>query len=56
MWTCLTGRFLVDELPSWSIGLSAREGRRFKLHVIDTGLAAATMSADARALCAPARQ
>lgn len=42
--------FLIDELPSWSVGLSAREGRRSKLHVTDTGLAAATLSADARKL------
>jgi uncharacterized protein len=42
--------FLLHELPSWSVGLSAREGRRPKLHVIDTGLAAAAIGADARKL------
>jgi uncharacterized protein len=39
--------FLIDELPSWALGISAREGRRPKLHVRDTGLAAMTLSADA---------
>jgi len=42
--------FLVDELPSWALGTSAREGRRSKLHVRDTGLAAMTLSANASKL------
>ncbi|MGE0877513.1 MAG: ATP-binding protein [Acidimicrobiia bacterium] len=39
--------FLVRELPSWSAGMSAREGRRSKLHVTDTGLAAVAVNMDA---------
>jgi uncharacterized protein len=42
--------FLIDELPSWSLGVSAREGRRPKIHVVDTGLAAVAISADAAKL------
>jgi uncharacterized protein len=48
--TLLERCFLVDELPSWTVGVSARAGRRSKLHPIDTGLAAASMNADARKL------
>ncbi len=42
--------FLIDELPSWTVGISARAGRRSKLHPVDTGLAAASLLADARKL------
>lgn len=38
---------LVRELPSWTVGLSAKVGRRPKLHVTDTGLAAAAVGMDA---------
>lgn len=48
--TLLERCFLIDELPSWSVGISARAGRRPKLHVVDTGLAAASIHADARKL------
>lgn len=39
--------YLVHELPGWTIGLSAKTGKRPKLHVADTGLAAATLGIDA---------
>ena len=48
--TLLERCFLVDELPPWSVGVSARSGRRAKLHVIDTGLGASSIHADARKL------
>jgi predicted AAA+ superfamily ATPase len=38
---------LVRELPSWTVGLSTKVGRRPKLHVTDTGLAAAAVGMDA---------
>lgn len=42
--------YLVHELPSWTVGLSARVGRKPKLHVRDTGLAAAVLGLDATRL------
>lgn len=48
--TLLERCFLVDEVPSWNVGVSARSGRRPKLHLVDTGLASASISADARKL------
>lgn len=42
--------YLVHELPSWTVGLSARVGRKPKLHVTDTGLAAAVLGLDAARL------
>lgn len=42
--------FLVREVPSWSAGLSAREARRPKLHVTDTGLATVAANMDAQKL------
>jgi uncharacterized protein len=42
--------FLVKELPSWTIGVSAREGRKPKLHATDTGLATVALGADAEKL------
>jgi uncharacterized protein len=38
---------LVRELPSWTVGVSAKVGRRPKIHVADTGLGAASISLDA---------
>lgn len=38
--------FLVQELPSWTVGLSTRVGRKSKLHVTDTGLATAVLGFD----------
>ena len=48
--TLLERCFLVEELPAWTVGLSARAGGRSKLHPVDTGLASASLSADARKL------
>ena len=42
--------FLVHELPAWTRNLAARVVRRPKLHLADTGLAAALMNVDAEAL------
>ena len=42
--------YLVQEVPSWTVGLSARVGRKPKLHVTDTGLAAAVLGLDASRL------
>jgi uncharacterized protein len=42
--------YLLHELPGWTIGLSAKTGKRSKLHVTDTGLAAAALGMDARRL------
>lgn len=42
--------YLLHELPGWTIGLSAKTGKRSKLHVTDTGLAAAALGVDARRL------
>ena len=42
--------FLVHELPAWTRSPSARVVRRPKLHLADTGLAAALMNVDAEAL------
>lgn len=41
---------LVRELPSWTVGVSAKVGRRPKTHVTDTGLAAAAIGLDASRL------
>jgi uncharacterized protein len=35
---------LMHELPGWTVGISAKPSRRSKLHVTDTGLAAAAIS------------
>ena len=35
--------FLISELPGWTVGVSAKVGRRPKLFVTDTGLAAAAI-------------
>jgi len=43
----LTRIYLVHELPGWTVGLSAKTGKRPKLHVADTGLAAAALGVDA---------
>jgi uncharacterized protein len=48
--TLLERCYLLDELPSWTVGLSARAARKPRLHPIDTGLAAASLHADARKL------
>lgn len=42
--------YLVRELPGWTAGVSAKTGRRPKLHVWDTGLAAAALGMDAARL------
>lgn len=42
--------YLTYELPSWQVGVSARVGRKPKLHVTDTGLAAAVLGLDAARL------
>lgn len=42
--------YLLYELPGWTVGLSAKTGKRSKLHVTDTGLAAAALGMDARRL------
>lgn len=39
--------YLVRELPGWTVGISAKAGRRATIHVTDTGLAAAAIGADA---------
>jgi predicted AAA+ superfamily ATPase len=39
--------YLVSELPGWTAGVSAKEGRRPKVQVTDTGLAAAAIGMDA---------
>ena len=39
--------FLVGELPSWTVGVSAKVARRAKLFVLDTGLGAAAIQLDA---------
>jgi uncharacterized protein len=48
--TLLERCYLIAELPAWTVGISARAARRSKLHVLDTGLAAASLNADARKL------
>ena len=45
--------FLVHELPSWTRNRSARVVRRPKLHLTDSGLAAALSGVDAAALRTP---
>jgi predicted AAA+ superfamily ATPase len=42
--------YLLYELPGWTIGVSAKTGKRSKFHVTDTGLAAAALGMDARRL------
>ena len=42
--------YLLYELPGWTIGVSAKTGKRSKLHVTDTGLAAAALGMDAHRL------
>jgi predicted AAA+ superfamily ATPase len=41
---------LVTELPSWTVGVSAKVARRPKLHVTDTGLGTAAVGLDAARL------
>jgi predicted AAA+ superfamily ATPase len=41
---------LISELPAWTVGISAKVGRRSKLHVTDTGLAAAAVGMDGQRL------
>ncbi len=41
---------LLQELPGWTVGISAKAARRAKIHVTDTGLAAAAIGADASRL------
>jgi predicted AAA+ superfamily ATPase len=41
---------LVRELPGWTAGVSAKAGRRPKIHVTDTGLAAAALGVDSSRL------
>lgn len=45
--------FLVHRLPAWSRNLSAKIGRRPKVFVTDTGLAAHLQGVDARGLAVP---
>lgn len=44
--------YLVAELPSWTVGVSAKVARRPKLHVTDTGLGAVAVGLDAGRLAA----
>jgi predicted AAA+ superfamily ATPase len=46
----LTHVYLVRELPGWTVGISAKAGHRPKIHVTDTGLAAAAIGADGHRL------
>lgn len=46
----LTHVYLVRELPGWTVEISAKAGRRPKVHVTDTGLAAAAIAADGQRL------
>lgn len=46
----LTHVHLIRELPGWTVGISAKATRRSKIHVTDTGLAAAAIAADAHRL------
>ncbi len=46
--------FLIGELPGWTVGVSAKVGRRPKLYVTDTGLGAAAIQLDASRLAAAA--
>ena len=45
--------FLVHELPAWTRNTATRAVRRPKLHLADTGLAAALMNIEAKALRLP---
>ena len=45
---------LLRELPSWTIGVSSKVGRRPKMHVVDTGLAVASLGFDGRRLAGSA--
>lgn len=45
--------FLLNRLPAWSRNPAARPVRRPKVHVTDTGLAAAMLGSDAAALTIP---
>ena len=44
--------YLTQELPGWTVGISAKTTNRPKLHVTDTGLAAASVSMDGSRLAA----
>ncbi len=46
----LTHAYLVCELPGWTVGISAKASHRPKIHVTDTGLAAASIAADGHRL------
>ncbi len=46
----LTHVYLVRELPGWTVGISAKASHRPKIHVTDTGLAAAAIAADGQRL------
>lgn len=46
----LTHVYLVHELPAWTVGISAKASHRPKIHVTDTGLAAAAIAADGNRL------
>ncbi len=39
--------YLTHELPAWSVGISAKPAHRAKVHVVDTGLAAAVVGLSA---------
>ncbi len=45
--------FLVHRLPAWSRNLSAKVGRRPKVYIADTGLAAHLLAVDAAGLAVP---
>jgi predicted AAA+ superfamily ATPase len=45
---------LVRELPGWTVGLSAKVGRRPKVHVADTGLGAAAIELESARLASGA--
>jgi hypothetical protein len=46
---------LVHELPGWTPGVSAKAGRRAKIHVVDTGLAVAAVGLTADRLASMPR-
>lgn len=46
----LTHVYLIRELPGWTVGISAKASHRPKIHVTDTGLAAAAIAADGQRL------
>ncbi len=44
--------YLTAEIPGWTVGASAKPGRRPKVHVFDTGLAAGALGLSAERLAA----